>query len=116
MNTVNNELPTGITQAMIDEAVAKYGTGNVAAASIPKDENSTELLNVLLKTPGREAVGQYQLWADKNMNKANEILVRACFINADDIKAVLADTGLFLGAVDACASMIPMRKSIVKKF
>jgi hypothetical protein len=111
-----NSLPAGITQEMITAAIEKYGTGKVATAQLPKDDNGTDHLNVVIHQPGREAMGQYMNLIDKNTARANEVLVKACIDDKEAIKEIFADTGLFLAAVDACAQLIPVRKSIIKNF
>lgn len=116
MNKETITLPKGITQAMIDEAVQKYGTGKVALASLPKDDNGTDYLHLIIHQPSREAIGQYMNLIDKNTSRANEVLVKACINGKEELQEIMADAGLFLAAVDACAGMIPVRKSIVKNF
>jgi hypothetical protein len=112
----NLTLPTGITQEMINAAQAKYGEGKVATAQLPKDDNGTSFINTIVHQPSREALGQYFNLIDKNMAKANEVLVKACIDDKEVISQVFADAGLFLAAVDACSAMIPVRKSIVKNY
>jgi hypothetical protein len=107
-----NTLPEGITQDMIDDAKSKFN--RVSLAQLPNDDEGTSFFNVLLREPSRAVIGQYQLFTDKSPNKAQEILVVGCVIDKEAAKKILANAGLFLAAIDACSSMIPNRKSIVK--
>ena len=108
------KLPTGITQEMIDDAKNKYGEGKVKLAFLPYDDENTSSKAVLIHEPDLNVIGQYQQFSERSWKKANEILVKGCVIGKDDYNEIAANTGLFLAAVDACASMIPVRKSIVK--
>lgn len=107
-----NELPEGITQAMIDEAKVKHGASNVKMIDLPLDDESTSFKTVLAIVPTRTVVGQYRRFADTEPKKADEILVKACLLSHKD--EVLADDGLFYGALSGIAELIPVRKGIVK--
>jgi len=106
------ELPQGITQAMIDEAKAKHGEGKVKFIDLPLDDDSTEFKTVLACVPTRTVVGQFQKFADSEPKKSQEILVKACLLSHKD--EVLAEDGLFYGALNAIAELIPVRKGIIK--
>lgn len=105
-------LPEGITQEMVDQAKAKHGDGKVKCISLPKDDDGNEFLNVLAVVPSRSVVGQYRRYADSDPKKADEILVKNCILSSKD--EVLADDGLFFGAVTGLAELIPVRQGIVK--
>jgi hypothetical protein len=109
------ELPKGITQEAIDEALRKYGEGKVKMASLPLDDEGTEHMHVLIHEPDINTMGQYQQWSDKNWKKSNEILIRGCVLGGKDVcDEIIGSTGLFFSAVDACVGMIPVRKAVVK--
>lgn len=105
-------LPEGITQEMVDQAKAKHGEGKVKCICLPKDDDNNEFLNVLAIVPSRAVVGQYRRYADSDPKKADEILVKNCLLSHKD--EVLADDGLFFGAVTGLAELIPVRQGIVK--
>ena len=105
-------LPVGITQAMIETAINKYGEKGLKLIDLPEDEDGVSYLTVLACVPSRTVVGQYLQWADTNPKKAQEILVKACLLSHKD--EVLADDGLFFGALSGIAELIPVRKAIVK--
>lgn len=108
----SNNLPTGITQDMVNDAKSKHA--RVAVAQLPRDDEGTEFLNVLLREPSVQVIGQYQMYTDKSPKKAQEILIAGCVLDKEAVKEIFNDAGLFLAAIDACSTMIPVRKSIVK--
>ncbi len=105
-------LPQGITAEMIAEAKAKYGENNVKILLLPLDDEGHETKGVLALVPSRSVVGQFRRWADTDPKKADEILVKNCLLSSKD--EVLADDGLFYGALSGLAELIPVRKAIVK--
>ena len=105
-------LPEGITQTMIDEAKAKHGRDKVRIIELPLDDEATAYKAILAVVPTRTVVGQYRRYADTDPKKADEILVKACVLSSKD--EVLADDGLFYGALTGVAELIPVRKAIVK--
>ena len=106
---------TTIAQIDIDNAKGKYGEQNVKIATLPLDDDGNNFRDVLMKKPGRKAISQYQMWADKNADKANEILVNDCLILEKDKTEIKADQGgLFMAALDAAAQLIPVRKAVIK--
>lgn len=111
-NEEKTVLPEGITQEMIDAAKAKHGSDKVRLIELPLDEDSTSYKTVLACIPTRTVVGQYRRYADTDPKKADEILVKACILSSKD--EVLADDGLFYGALTGVAELIPVRKAIVK--
>jgi hypothetical protein len=106
------KLPEGITQEMIDEAKAKHGNDKVKFIDLPLDDESTAHKTVLATVPTRSTVGQYRRYADTEPKRADEILVKACLLSHKE--EVLADDGLFYGALSGIAELIPVRKGIIK--
>jgi hypothetical protein len=106
------ELPAGITQAMIDEAKVKHGEGKVKIVDIFKENSDEVEKTVLAVVPSRSIIGQYRRHVDTDPKKADEILVKNCLISHRD--EVLADDGLFYGALSGIAELIPIRKAAVK--
>ncbi len=107
------ELPEGISEAMVTEAKSKHGIDKVRLIDLPLDEDgSSGYKTVLACVPSRTVVGQYRRYADTDPKKADEILVKACLLSHKD--EVLADDGLFYGALSGIAELIPVRKAIVK--
>jgi hypothetical protein len=107
------ELPKGITQENIDEAIRKYGERKVKVFGLPLDDEGTNHLHVIIHEPDINTMGQYQQWSDKNWKKSNEILIRGCILGGKEIcDEIIGSTELFLAAVDACAVMIPVRKAV----
>lgn len=106
------ELPAGITAEMIAGAKTKYGENNVKYLELPLNDEGTEHKTVLACVPSRAVLGQYRRFADTDPKKADEILVKNCLLSHKD--EVLADDGLFYGALTGIADLIPARKAIVK--
>lgn len=106
------ELPAGITAEMIAGAKTKHGDGNVKLLDLPLNDESTEFKTVLACVPSRAVLGQYRRFEDTDPKKADEILVKNCLLSHKD--EVLADDGLFYGALTGIADLIPVRKAIVK--
>lgn len=111
-NTKQTKLPAGITQEMVKNAKAKHGEGKVKLIDIPLDEEGTDYKTVLACVPSRVVTGQFRRWADIDPKRADEILVKACLLSHKD--EVLADDGLFYGALTGISELIPVRKAIVK--
>ena len=112
METPKIILPEDITPAMVADAKAKHGNDKVRLIDIPVDDDGTGYKTVLACVPSRTVLGQYRRFADNDPKKADEILVKACLLSHKD--EVLADDGLFMGALMGIAEMIPIRKAIVK--
>ncbi len=106
------KLPEGITQAMIDEVKQKHGEGKIRIADLPIDDEASGYKSVLVVVPSRTVLGQYRRYVDSDPKKADEILVKACLLSHKE--EVLADDGLFNGALSAIADLIPVRKAILK--
>lgn len=106
------QLPEGITTEMISAAKVKHGEDKVRLIELPVDEDSTSYKTVLACVPTRSVVGQYRRFADSDPKKADEILVKACLLSHKE--EVMADDGLFYAALDGIATLIPVRKAIVK--
>jgi hypothetical protein len=106
------EMPEGISKEMIAQAKEKYGSDKVKLIDLPKDDDGTEFLTVLATVPTRTIIGQYMRFSESDPKRAGEILVKNSLLSHKDI--VMADDGLFYGALDAIANMIPIRKGIIK--
>ena len=102
-----------ITDAMKADAKAKYGD-KVKLRGIPLDENETRFLDVLVIPPSRKVVGEFEKWADRDPNKAKEIVVKACLLTWKD--QVMADDDIFNCCFSAISDLISIRKAVVKKF
>lgn len=110
--TEEKTLPQGITQKMIADAITKFGESNVKYAELPLDDNRDDFVTVLVRKPSRQVINEYAKWSTANPGKADEILVNSCLLSHKD--QVKADDGLFMGAVDAIAQLISIRKATIK--
>lgn len=106
------QLPEGVTKDALEAWKQRYGATKVKIASLPKDDDGTEFFDVVVRTPDRKVLGEFEKWVDKNPDKAKEILINACVLSSKE--TVKADDGLFLGAFDALVKLIPVRSAILK--
>lgn len=104
--------PEGVTAEMVKAWKERYGESKVKAAQLPKDDENTEYLEVVIRVPDRKTLGEFEKWVDKNPDKAKEILVNACVLSHKD--EVKADDGLFMAAFDALSKILPYRVAIIK--
>ncbi|MBD8348580.1 hypothetical protein [Dysgonomonas sp. HGC4] len=109
---MSDKLPEGITAEMIANAKTKYGQNKVKLIDLPIDEDNTAYKTVLATVPTRAIIGQYMRWDASDPKKAQEILVKNCLLSHKD--EVLADDGLFYGALNSLSELIPVRKGIIK--
>jgi hypothetical protein len=105
-------LPQGITEEMVSQAKAKYGDKNVKIMELPLDDNGEAAKPVLVKVPDRNIISQYRKYADSDPKKADEIMVKNCVLSHKE--EVLADDGLFYGALNGISSLIPIRTAVIK--
>ena len=112
MNEEKVQLPGGVTPDALEAWKQRYGANKVKIASLPKDDDGTEFMDVVVRTPDRKVLGEFEKWVDKNPDKAKEILINSCVLSSKD--EVKADDGLFLGAFDALVKLIPVRTAILK--
>lgn len=112
MEKEKNQLPEGVTKETIEALKQRYGADKIKIASLPKDDDGTEFMDVVVRTPDRKVLGEFEKWVDKNPDKAKEILINACVLSNKE--TVKADDGLFLGAFDALVKLIPVRSAILK--
>lgn len=114
-NTVKKiELPEGVTPEMMKAWQERYGEKKVQIATLPLDDEGEKFMDVIVRVPDRKTIGEFEKWIDKNPNKAKEVLINACVLAGKE--AVKADDDAFLSAFDAVASLIPVRKAILKNY
>lgn len=102
----------GVTPEMIKSFKERYGDDKIKAAQLPKDDDGNEFLIVVVRVPDRKTLSEFEKWVDKNPDKAKEIMVNACLLSHKE--EVKADDGLFFGAFDAIAKLMPVRTAIIK--
>ncbi len=105
-------LPPGVTAEMIKAWKERYGEGKVKLASLPLDQNGDKFMDVIIRTPGRKELSEFEKWIDRNPDKAKEILVNSCLLTSkEEVKAV---EELFLAAADGIIQLLPTPKAVVK--
>lgn len=111
---VKVELPQGVTIEMMTAWKERYGEKKVMIATLPLDDDGEKFMDVIVRVPDRKTVGQFEKWIDKDPDKSKEIMINACVLFGKDA-AKLTDDGFF-AAFDAVASLIPIRKAILKNY
>lgn len=109
---MEKKLPEGISDEMVAKAINKHGKEKVKLIDLPLDDDGTGYKTVLACVPSRTVTGQYRRYSDVDPKKADDILVKACLLSHKE--EVLADDGLFYGALNGISELIPVRKGIVK--
>lgn len=104
-------LPEGVSPEQVAAWKNAWGS-KVRMASLPKDDDGNEFMDVIVRVPDRRTLSEFEKWIDKNPDKAKEIMINSCLLSHKDV--VKADDGLFAGAYDAIAQLIPIRKAIIK--
>lgn len=112
MAVKETQLPVGVTAEDIKAWKERYGNERVKIASLPKDEDGNEYLDVIVRVPDRKTISEFEKWMDKNPDKAKEVMVNACLLSSKE--AVKAEDGLFFGAFDAITKLMPIRTAIIK--
>lgn len=105
-------LPNGVTAEMVTAWKERYGVDKVKLADLPKDDDGTDFLTIVVRVPDRKTISEFEKHMDRNPDKAKEIMVNACVLTAKE--EVKADDGLFLAAFDACSKLLPIRAAIIK--
>lgn len=105
------EVHPGITQQMVDDAKSKHKEKNIRYAEL-QDENGDVVLTVLVRRPDRVTKGEFSKWVEKNPNKAEDILLKACLLSHKE--EVCADEELMESAMDAINKMLVTRSARVK--
>jgi hypothetical protein len=105
-------LPAGVTDEQVSAWKDRYGDNKVKLATIPRDDDGNETMDVIVRVPGRKELSEFEKWIDKNPDKAKEILINSCLLtNKDEVKA---NEDLFLGAFDAIAKLLPIKTAVIK--
>lgn len=112
MAKINSNLPEGVTEDMVKAWKDHYGEKNVKVAQLPKNDEGSESLDVIVRVPDRKTLGEFEKWVDKAPDKAKEILINACVLTHKD--EVKADDGLFMAAFDALSKILPYRSATIK--
>jgi len=111
---VKVELPEGVSTEMMTGWKERYGQKKVMVASLPLDDDGEDFMEVVVRVPDRKTLGEFEKWIDKNPDKAKEVMINACVLSNKE--AVKASDDAFFAAFDAVASLIPVRKAILKNY
>jgi hypothetical protein len=101
----------GPTTEQVMAAKEKYN-GNVRIATVPLDDTGSGSVDILLKVPARQEIGDFQKWSDSAPTKAREILINACCLSNKE--EVLADDFLFYTVSNAISGLFPIGQAKIK--
>ncbi|PTT43727.1 hypothetical protein DBR28_00105 [Chryseobacterium sp. HMWF028] len=90
------------------DALKKEHGDKLRSLILPKNDESTEELEVLAVVPSRSAVGQSMKYMNSDPKKGQEILVKNCILTSKEL--VLEDDGMFYAAAGLLTELIPIRQ------
>lgn len=109
--TTEVKLPDGVTPEMVKAWKERYGETKVKLATL-KNEDGDEVLDCVIRVPGRKELSEFEKWIDKSPDKAKDILINTCLLTEKE--RVKADDDLYFSAFDAISKLLPIRTSVVK--
>lgn len=109
---IGAKLPNGVTAEQITAWKERYGERKVKQATLRDDEDLFDPFDVIIRRPGRQEMGEFEKWVDKQPDKAKVIMIKSCLLSHKD--EVLADEDKFLHAFNAIAELMPIAKAIIK--
>lgn len=80
-----SKLPEGITDEMVNKAIAAYGKQNVKLAKVATAEDEKADIQVLMNRPGRTAVSDYEKFSDSNPLKAKRKLINGTLLSHKEL-------------------------------
>lgn len=106
--TKQNELPSGVTQDMVNAWKAQYG--KVKLKTVYPEES--EPYSTVTTVPDRKVVGEYFKWIDKDINRANMVLIRNCVLH--DKENIIKTDELFYLVAKAITEDLPIGRTDTK--
>lgn len=104
-------LPEGISQEMINEAVADGRIG-ICIAQITSGENEKDFVHVLMCAPSRDAISNHQKYSDTNPNKARTLLLKSALLSHKE--TVLGNDWLYYTGSQVAVELKPKASAVVK--
>ncbi|TAG31883.1 MAG: hypothetical protein EAZ35_02205 [Sphingobacteriia bacterium] len=108
---MEDKLPNGITQEMIDAAKEKHTKVKMATLF---DEDGNELKAVLVGTPSAQVLNNFERFLDNAPAKAKKILLKGVLCSSEEIAELPQNSELFIAAFNGCIEMIPVGKAVLK--
>jgi hypothetical protein len=103
-----NVLPQGVTQEMIDNWKTQHG--KVKLKTVFPEEN--EPYKTVTMVPDRKVVSEYFKWLDKDLLRANTVLIKNCVLH--DKENILKDDELFFLVAKAITEDLPIGRTETK--
>lgn len=104
-----SKLPDGITEDMVNKAIATYGIRNVQLAKIATSDDEADDMLVLMNRPGRKAVSDYERFSDSNPLKAKRKLIAGTLLSHKEITE--KNDWAFFGVFSAAVQLLKVEKS-----
>jgi hypothetical protein len=98
---------------LINEVAKRHNQEKVYMIKIPLNDEGTEHAVGYIKKPNRQILGAAMSEMSRNPLKANEIILRSCWLEGD--KSILDDDDVFLAAGALIQNIIQIRTGEVKK-
>lgn len=103
-------LPQGVTPEMIEQWKQQYGNNKVKLKTVFVDDETPYM--TVTKVPGRDVVAEYFKWMDKDLLRANSVLIKNCVLH--DKENILKDDALFFGVAKAITEDLPIARTETK--
>lgn len=108
-----NELPKGVTADQIAQWKEKHGADNIHVAVLKNSKD--EDVRVVVRVPDRQTFNMSRKYADSDIGKAEDILVKACLLSHTSEVIEGKDDCLYYSCVHAINQLLPLRRAIVMK-
>lgn len=93
-----------------DQLKTKHGEAKVKQVTL--NSSTAGELEVIVKIPDRNVLGEYLTWNDKSVTKAHKIVIEKCLLTKHE--EVDADDELYTGCAIAIISLMPIGSFNVK--
>jgi len=106
--TTGTQLPEGVSQEMIDQWKAQHGKVKLKTV-FPED---SEAYRTITRVPDRKVVSEYFKWIDKDLDRANNVLIKNCVLHDKD--NILKNDELFFLVAKAITEDLPIGRTETK--
>jgi hypothetical protein len=110
-NTKTEATIAGATPAEIRAWKERYGENKLHVVTIPADDDEKEL-EFIARTPDRRVISEIEKWAEKDPNKAKEIVINACVLTCKD--EIKGNDYYFLSAYVSLSKLVKIKEAQIK--
>lgn len=108
----SNNLPEGITSELVADAITRKGVAHVKLAQLQKGADGKEILTVLVCTPSRKDISDFEKWSERQPNKAKNILIDSAILSHKE--TIKEDDWLWYAAANAATQLKPKGTALIK--